>query len=136
MIVPVSRYFIEYSVNLEFVFSSFKIQVVPVYHRKAPLRRCLFFIFLTFAAEVEKLHKGMDIQYWRSSINNSVRDHTTAMLTTFNEVDMKPIMDLRTKYKNKFKEEKGVGLGFMGFFTKAWICPLRLNLGEDLNLEL
>ena len=43
----------------------------------------------------------------------------TAMLTTFNEVDMKPIMDLRAKYKNKFKEEKGVGLGFMGFFTKA-----------------
>jgi 2-oxoglutarate dehydrogenase E2 component (dihydrolipoamide succinyltransferase) len=43
----------------------------------------------------------------------------TAMLTTFNEVDMKPIMDLRKKYKNKFKEEKGVGLGFMGFFTKA-----------------
>ena len=43
----------------------------------------------------------------------------TAMLTTFNEVDMKPIMDLRSKYKNKFKEEKGVGLGFMGFFTKA-----------------
>jgi len=43
----------------------------------------------------------------------------TAMLTTFNEVDMKPIMDLRAKYKIKFKEEKGVGLGFMGFFTKA-----------------
>jgi 2-oxoglutarate dehydrogenase E2 component (dihydrolipoamide succinyltransferase) len=43
----------------------------------------------------------------------------TAMLTTFNEVDMKPIMDLRSKYKIKFKEEKGVGLGFMGFFTKA-----------------
>ena len=38
----------------------------------------------------------------------------TAMLTTFNEVDMKPIMDLRAKYKNKFKEEKGVGLGFKG----------------------
>lgn len=45
----------------------------------------------------------------------------TAMLTTFNEVDMKPVMDLRAKYKNQFKEEKGVGLGFMGFFTKA-VC--------------
>jgi 2-oxoglutarate dehydrogenase E2 component (dihydrolipoamide succinyltransferase) len=43
----------------------------------------------------------------------------TAMLTTFNEVDMKPIMDLRAKYKNDFKEHHGVGLGFMGFFTKA-----------------
>src|SRR5690606_20497138 len=43
----------------------------------------------------------------------------TAMLTTFNEVDMKPIMDLRAKYKDKFKEKYGVGLGFMSFFTKA-----------------
>jgi len=43
----------------------------------------------------------------------------TAMLTTFNEVDMKPIMDLRTKYKDKFKDKYGVGLGFMSFFTKA-----------------
>ncbi len=45
----------------------------------------------------------------------------TAMLTTFNEVDMKPIMDLRTKYKDKFKEKHSVGLGFMSFFTKA-VC--------------
>ncbi len=43
----------------------------------------------------------------------------TAMLTTFNEVDMKPIMDLRKQYKEKFFEKYGVGLGFMGFFTKA-----------------
>jgi len=43
----------------------------------------------------------------------------TAMLTTFNEVDMQPIMDLRAKYKDKFKEKYGVGLGFMSFFTKA-----------------
>lgn len=45
----------------------------------------------------------------------------TAMLTTFNEVDMKPIMDIRSKYKEKFKEKKEVGLGFMSFFTKA-VC--------------
>ena len=45
----------------------------------------------------------------------------TAMLTTFNEVDMKPIMDIRAKYKDKFKETHGVGLGFMSFFTKA-VC--------------
>ena len=43
----------------------------------------------------------------------------TAMLTTFNEVNMKPIMDLRAKYKDSFKEKYGVGLGFMSFFTKA-----------------
>lgn len=45
----------------------------------------------------------------------------TAMLTTFNEVNMKPIMDLRAKYKDQFKEKYGVGLGFMSFFTKA-VC--------------
>src|SRR5690554_4377773 len=45
----------------------------------------------------------------------------TAMLTTFNEVNMKPIMDLRTKYKEAFKEKHGVGLGFMSFFAKA-VC--------------
>ncbi len=45
----------------------------------------------------------------------------TAMLTTFNEVDMQPIMELRSKYKDKFKEKFGVGLGFMSFFTKA-VC--------------
>ena len=45
----------------------------------------------------------------------------TAMLTTFNEVDMSPIMEIRSKYKDKFKEKHGVGLGFMSFFTKA-VC--------------
>jgi 2-oxoglutarate dehydrogenase E2 component (dihydrolipoamide succinyltransferase) len=45
----------------------------------------------------------------------------TAMLTTFNEVNMKPIMDLRGKYKDQFKEKYGVGLGFMSFFTRA-VC--------------
>src|ERR1044071_8453979 len=45
--------------------------------------------------------------------------NTTAMLTTFNEVNMQPIMDIRTKHKDKFKELHGVNLGFMSFFTKA-----------------
>ncbi len=49
----------------------------------------------------------------------------TAMLTTFNEVDMKPVMDLRAKYKDSFKEKYGVGLGFMSFFTKAVCQALR-----------
>lgn len=47
--------------------------------------------------------------------------NTTAMLTTFNEVNMKPAMDLRAKYKDLFKEKHGVGLGFMSLFTKA-VC--------------
>ncbi len=49
-----------------------------------------------------------------------------AMLTTFNEVDMKPLMDLRNKYKEKFKEIHGVNLGFMSFFTKAVTEALHL----------
>ncbi len=49
----------------------------------------------------------------------------TAMLTTFNEVDMKPVMDLRARYKDRFKEKYGVGLGFMSFFTKAVCAALR-----------
>lgn len=49
----------------------------------------------------------------------------TAMLTTFNEVNMQPIMDLRAKYKDSFKEKHGVGLGFMSFFTKAVTTALQ-----------
>lgn len=49
----------------------------------------------------------------------------TAMLTTFNEVNMQPIMDIRTKYKDKFKEKHGVGLGFMSFFTRACVLALQ-----------
>ncbi len=50
----------------------------------------------------------------------------TAMLTTFNEVNMKPIMDIRDKYKEIFKDNHGVGLGFMSFFTKAVTEALHL----------
>jgi len=51
--------------------------------------------------------------------------NTTAMLTTFNEVDMSNIMALRTKFKDKFKEKHGVNLGFMSFFTKACCYALQ-----------
>ena len=51
--------------------------------------------------------------------------NTTAMLTTFNEVNMQPIMDIRAKYKDKFKEIHGVNLGFMSFFTKACCYALQ-----------
>ena len=47
--------------------------------------------------------------------------HTAAILTTFNEADMSAVMELREKYKEKFKEKHGVGLGFMGFFVRACI---------------
>jgi len=51
--------------------------------------------------------------------------NATAMLTTFNEVDMGPIMDIRKKFKDKFKETHGVGLGFMSFFAKACCFALQ-----------
>ena len=49
----------------------------------------------------------------------------TAMLTTFNEVNMTPIFELRKKYKEEFKAKHGVGLGFMSFFTKATVQALK-----------
>ncbi|HEY8279516.1 MAG TPA: 2-oxoglutarate dehydrogenase complex dihydrolipoyllysine-residue succinyltransferase [Bdellovibrionota bacterium] len=51
--------------------------------------------------------------------------HNAAILTTFNECDMSAVMNLRERYKEKFKEKYGVGLGFMGFFVKACIYALK-----------
>ncbi|AID37488.1 2-oxoglutarate dehydrogenase, E2 subunit, dihydrolipoamide succinyltransferase [Candidatus Walczuchella monophlebidarum] len=55
----------------------------------------------------------------------------TAMLTTFNEIDMSEIFSLRNRYKEQFKEQHGVGLGFMSFFVKS--CVKALNLYPDIN---
>jgi 2-oxoglutarate dehydrogenase E2 component (dihydrolipoamide succinyltransferase) len=60
--------------------------------------------------------------------------NNTAMLTTFNEVNMKPVMDLRSKYKDVFKEKHGVGLGFMSLFTKA-VCEA-LHLFPAVNAQI
>jgi len=57
--------------------------------------------------------------------------NTTAMLTTFNEVDMTNIMEIRKKYKDTFKESHGVNLGFMSFFTKA--CCIALEEWPAVN---
>lgn len=57
--------------------------------------------------------------------------NTTAMLTTFNEVDMSRIMEARTKFKDKFKEAHGVNLGFMSFFAKA--CAIALQDWPAVN---
>lgn len=62
---------------------------------------------------------------------------TNAILTTFNEVNMKPVMDLRAKYKDKFEKEHGIKLGFMGFFVKAVVAALKkypiVNASVDGN---
>ncbi len=60
--------------------------------------------------------------------------NTTAMLTTFNEVDMGKIMEIRTQYKDKFKEAHSVNLGFMSFFTKA--CAFALQEWPAVNAYL
>jgi 2-oxoglutarate dehydrogenase E2 component (dihydrolipoamide succinyltransferase) len=57
--------------------------------------------------------------------------NTTAMLTTFNEVDMTRVMDVRKQYKDKFKESHGVNLGFMSFFAKA--CAIALGEWPSVN---
>ncbi|MHA6691045.1 2-oxoglutarate dehydrogenase complex dihydrolipoyllysine-residue succinyltransferase [Devosia sp. A449] len=63
----------------------------------------------------------------RLTIARRLKDaqNTAAMLTTFNEVDMKPVMDLRASYKELFEKKHGVKLGFMGFFTKAVVHALK-----------
>ncbi|WP_374349230.1 2-oxoglutarate dehydrogenase complex dihydrolipoyllysine-residue succinyltransferase [Chitinimonas sp.] len=62
---------------------------------------------------------------------------TAAILTTFNEVNMKPVMDLRNKYKDRFEKEHGIKLGFMGFFVKAVVHALKkfpiVNASVDGN---
>ncbi|RQO76192.1 dihydrolipoamide succinyltransferase [Aquitalea sp. FJL05] len=62
---------------------------------------------------------------------------TNAILTTFNEINMKPLMDLRARYKDKFEKEHGVKLGFMGFFVKAVVAALKkypiVNASVDGN---
>ncbi|ODT66929.1 MAG: dihydrolipoamide succinyltransferase [Pelagibacterium sp. SCN 63-23] len=63
----------------------------------------------------------------RQTIARRLKDaqNNAAMLTTFNEVDMKPVMDLRNQYKELFEKKHGVKLGFMGFFTKAVVHALK-----------
>jgi 2-oxoglutarate dehydrogenase E2 component (dihydrolipoamide succinyltransferase) len=62
---------------------------------------------------------------------------TNAILTTFNEVNMQPVMDLRNKFKDKFEKEHGVKMGFMSFFVKAAVAALKkypvLNASIDGN---
>lgn len=73
-----------------------------------------------FGSREEKREKMSNLRKTISKRLVAVKNET-AMLTTFNEVDMSPIMAIRAQYKDKFKEKHGVGLGFMSFFTKA-VC--------------
>ncbi len=71
----------------------------------------------------ERLEERVAMSGLRKRIATRLKEaqNTAAMLTTFNEVNMQPVMDLRTRYKDKFRERHGVGLGFMSFFIKACV---------------
>ncbi|CAG0955242.1 MAG: 2-oxoglutarate dehydrogenase complex dihydrolipoyllysine-residue succinyltransferase [Rhizobiaceae bacterium] len=73
------------------------------------------------SADDESREERVRMTKLRQTIARRLKDaqSTAAMLTTFNEVDMKAVMDLRNKYKDVFEKKHGVKLGFMGFFTKA-----------------
>ena len=60
--------------------------------------------------------------------------NTAAMLTTYNEVDMTAVMELRNQYKGEFEKKHGVRLGFMSFFTKA--CVHALKEVPEVNAEI
>jgi 2-oxoglutarate dehydrogenase E2 component (dihydrolipoamide succinyltransferase) len=61
--------------------------------------------------------------------------HTAAILTTFNEVDMQPVMELRKRYKDKFEKTHGVRLGFMSFFAKAAVQALERHPAVNAYIE-
>ena len=69
----------------------------------------------------------------RQTIATRLKDaqNTAAMLTTFNEVDMKPVMDLRKSYKDLFEKKHGVKLGFMGFFHKSCCARIERNPSSE-----
>ena len=79
------------------------------------------------AAEDEVREERVKMTRLRQTIARRLKDaqNTAAMLTTFNEVDMKAVMELRAEYKDLFEKKHGVKLGFMGFFTKAVVHALK-----------
>ena len=85
------------------------------------------------AASFSRNEKPEKMSNLRKTISRRLVEakNTTAMLTTFNEVNMQPVMDIRNKYKDKFKEIHDVGLGFMSFFMKA--CCYALQEWPSVN---
>ena len=79
------------------------------------------------AVEEERLEKRVPMSRLRQRIAERLKEaqNTAAILTTFNEVNMKPVMDLRARYKDRFLERHNVKLGFMSFFAKAVVEALK-----------
>lgn len=87
----------------------------------------------------ERLEKRVPMTRLRARIAERLVEaqHTAAILTTFNEINMKPVMDMRERYKDVFEKKHGVKLGFMSFFVKASVEALRrfpeINASIDGN---
>jgi 2-oxoglutarate dehydrogenase E2 component (dihydrolipoamide succinyltransferase) len=80
---------------------------------------------ISLTREERVTRKPMSPIRQRIAVRLLAAKQNTAMLTTFNEIDMQPVMSLRNRYKEAFKQKHGVGLGFMSFFIKASIEALK-----------
>src|SRR5271154_6242134 len=109
-----------------------KIASVPVTQRPPPAA-------VSVAAASEHLEQRVPMSRLRARIAERLvrSQQTTAMLTTFNEANMQPVIDIRNRYKEKFEQEHGVKLGFMSFFIKAAVAALKeytiVNASVDGN---
>lgn len=85
----------------------------------------------------DRVEKRVPMTRMRARIAERLLDvsNDTAMLTTFNEVNMKPIMDMRAKYKDQFEKTHGVKLGFMSFFTKAAAEALKRFAAVNASID-
>ena len=85
---------------------------------------------------VERLDRSVPMTRLRKTISKRLLDsqENTASLTTFNEVDLSKVIDLRSKYKDEFKEKYGVKLGFMSFFTRE--CCHALHAFPEVNASI
>ncbi len=85
----------------------------------------------------ERIEKRVPMTRLRARIAERLvqSQQTAAILTTFNELNMKPVMDIRNKYKEAFEKAKGVRLGFMSFFIKATIEALKRYPGVNASID-
>jgi 2-oxoglutarate dehydrogenase E2 component (dihydrolipoamide succinyltransferase) len=88
-------------------------------------------------APLERTERRVQMTRLRQRIAERLKEaqNTAAMLTTFNEINMQPVMELRTRYQDRFQKEHGVKLGFMSFFTKAACQALKVFPLVNASIE-
>jgi 2-oxoglutarate dehydrogenase E2 component (dihydrolipoamide succinyltransferase) len=86
---------------------------------------------------LERTERRVPMSRLRQRIAERLKEaqNTAAMLTTFNEINMQPVMELRTRYQDRFQKEHGVKLGFMSFFTKAACQALKVFPLVNASIE-